>query len=230
MKAAPSARDLLAKTPLYGALDAADRDAVAAEMRETRFDAGQLIFSRGDSGAETYLVAEGRVKLSILTGEGRELSFAQIGAGSLFGEIAMLDGGTRTADATAVTRVAAFLLTRGAWKRVAAERPAVAEAMTRFLCARLREADHQLETIALYPIEGRLARFLLAAAAQKGERGPRAVLEIDMSQSDLALLVGASRPKVNTALSLLESSGAIRRSGTRFDCNLEELRTIAGAE
>lgn len=225
-----SQRQLLADTPPFATLAPPDAEAIAAELRETRFDAGQLVFARGDLGSEIFLIAEGRVRLSILTGEGRELSFAHIGRGSLFGEIAMLDGGVRTADATAVSRVAALTLSRAAYVRVVAARPAVGEAMTRFLCHRLREADQQLETIALYPIEGRLARFFLAAAAQKGSTSGRVALDLAMSQSELALLVGASRPKVNTALSLLESSGAITRSGHRITCDLAELQRIAGSE
>jgi CRP-like cAMP-binding protein len=104
--------------------------------------------------------------------------------------------------------------------------------MLRFLCGRIREADQQLEAIALYPIEGRLARFFLAAAQQKGEepRQGRLTIDFDMSQSELALLIGASRPKVNTALSLLEAGGALTRKGGRIECDLAELRQIAGLE
>lgn len=223
-------RDLVARTTLFKGLAAADHAAVAAEMREAKYDAGQLIFSRGDPGNEMLLVAEGRVRLSILTGEGRELSFAQVGGGAWFGEIAMLDGGARTADATAVTRTVTMTLTKAAYQRAAAQRPAVGEAMTRFLCNRIREADQQLETIALYPIEGRLARFFLSSARQTGNRDKRVTLDLGMSQSDLALLVGASRPKVNTALSMLEASGAITRTGTKIACDIEELKAIAGSE
>lgn len=223
-------RELIARTTLFQGLLAADHAAIAAEMREVKFDGGQLIFSRGDKGSEMYLVADGRVRLSILTGEGRELSFAQVQGGGWFGEIAMLDGGARTADATAVTRTVALTLSKAAYLRAAASRPAVGEAMTRFLCNRIREADQQLETIALYPIEGRLARFFLASAVQKGARERRVTLDLGMSQSDLALLVGASRPKVNTALAMLEASGAITRSGSRIDCDIEELKLIAGSE
>jgi CRP-like cAMP-binding protein len=111
-------------------------------------------------------------------------------------------------------------------------RPVVGEAMLRFLCGRIREADQQLEAIALYPIEGRLARFFLAAAQQKGgePRLGRLTIDFDMSQSELALLIGASRPKVNTALSLLEAGGALTRKGSRIECDLAELRQIAGLE
>ncbi|MCK5549056.1 MAG: winged helix-turn-helix domain-containing protein, partial [Hyphomicrobiaceae bacterium] len=110
--------------------------------------------------------------------------------------------------------------------------PHVGEAAIGFLCSRVREADQQLEAIALYPIEGRLARFFLAAARQTSPDSVegRVEIELPMSQSELALLIGASRPKVNTALSLLEVSGALKRDGTRIICDLEELQMIAGAE
>lgn len=237
MMSSDAQRQLIGKTTLFGGLEPADLAAVGAEVREAKFDGGQLIFSRGDAGNDMYLVAEGRVRLSILTGEGRELSFAQVGPEHWFGEIAMLDGAARTADATAVTKVVALTLSKAAYLRAAASRPAVGDAMTRFLCKRLREADQQLETIALYPIEGRLARFFLASALQKAgadksgaPKVGRVVLDLGMSQSDLALLVGASRPKVNTALSLLEASGAITRQGNKISCDLDELRLIAGSE
>jgi CRP/FNR family transcriptional regulator, cyclic AMP receptor protein len=224
--------ELLGRTPLFGSLDEADRHAVAEEMREASFDTNQVIFGRGDAGREIYLVVSGRVRLSVLTAEGRELSFAHAEPGAIFGEIAMLDGGPRSADATAVGKVTALSLSKPAFKRLVDTRPIVGDAAIRFLCSRVREADQQLEAIALYPIEGRLARFFLAAARQvkpDAEEG-RITIELPMSQSELALLIGASRPKVNTALSLLESSGALERSGSRVVCDIEELQLIAGAE
>ena len=224
--------ELLGRTPLFGSLDEAERHAVAEEMREVNFDPSQVIFARGDAGREIYLVVSGRVRLSVLTAEGRELSFAHAEAGSIFGEIAMLDGGPRSADATAVGKVSALSLSKPALKRLMETQPHVADAAVRFLCSRIREADQQLEAIALYPIEGRLARFFLAAAHAKapGSEEGRVTIELPISQSELALLIGASRPKVNTALSMLESSGALERNGSKIVCDIEELQAIAGAE
>ena len=224
--------DLLGRTSLFGTLDEAERRAVADEMREVSFDASQVIFARGDQGREIYLVVSGRVRLSVLTAEGRELSFAHAEPGAIFGEIAMLDGGVRSADATAVNKVVALSLSKPAFKRLMETHPHVADAAVRFLCSRIREADQQLEAIALYPIEGRLARFFLAAARAKSPDSSegRVTIDLPMSQSELALLIGASRPKVNTALSVLEDSGALERSGTRITCDIEELQAIAGAE
>lgn len=223
--------EMLGRTALFGALEDADRKAVAQEMREASFDGGQSIFARGDPGRDIYLVTAGRVRLSVLTAEGRELSFAHAEPGHIFGEIAVLDGGMRSADATAVTKVTALTLSKGALTRMIEQRAVVREAVIRFLCNRVREADHQLEGIALYPIEVRLARFFLAASRQKGELKPgaRIVIDLPISQSELALLIGASRPKVNAALALLEGGGAIERSETRFTCDIDELENIAGA-
>ena len=226
-----AAADMLSRTALFGPMEAEHRRAVVQEMRELVFEANQAIFARGDPGRDIYFVMTGRVRLSVLTPEGRELSFAHAEAGQIFGEIAVLDGGMRTADATAVTKVQALALSKSALMRLIELRPKVGEGVIKFLCNRVREADQQLEGIALYPIEVRLARFFLAAARQKGEMKPgtKVVLDLPISQSELALLIGASRPKVNAALALLEGSGAIARGDGRFTCDTDELEAIAGA-
>jgi CRP/FNR family cyclic AMP-dependent transcriptional regulator len=220
--------DILARAPLFGSLDDAGRQAVAAEMREATYDVGQSIFSRGDPGADLHVIAQGRVKLSILTNDGRELSFAHAEPPSIFGELALFDGRPRSADATAVNKVVTLMLSKGAFTRLLAQRPAVAEAALKFLSGRLRQADEQLEAIALHPIEARLARFFLTAARQKDPAGKteKVTLALPISQSELALLVGASRPKVNAALSLLEAEGAIERRGQHVICHIESLSGI----
>jgi CRP/FNR family cyclic AMP-dependent transcriptional regulator len=230
MVAKEAIADMLGKTALFSPLSLDDRKTVAQELRETSWDQGQVVFSRGDPGRDIYLVTAGRVRLSILTSEGRELSFAHAEPGHAFGEIAVLDGGMRTADATAVTKVQALTLSKTALMKLIEANPVVREAVIRFLCNRIREADQQLEGIALYPIEARLARFFLTAARQKA--GPDAegsvVVDLPISQSELGLLIGASRPKVNAALALLEDQGAIERKDGRFTCRIEELEDIAG--
>jgi CRP-like cAMP-binding protein len=231
MSAKVQLTELIKGTALFAGLDDDSCVAIAKEMREVGFTSGQVIFARGDEGKDVYLVADGRVRLSVLTAEGRELSFAHAERGNLFGEIAMIDGGLRTADATAASKVTAYSLSRGAFNRVMIAHPSVAQSMLHFLCKRLREADQQLEAIALCPIEVRLARFFLAAVrAKAGEESDEDEVEIPftMSQSELALLIGASRPKVNTALSLLEENGAIKRSGKSIHCSVFELEDIAG--
>jgi CRP-like cAMP-binding protein len=224
--------ELLGKTALFGTLADVDRAAIAGRMRRVQFDGDQMIFSRGDPGRDIYLVLEGRIRLSILSSDGRELSFAHAGPGSVFGEIATLDGGERTAGATAISRVTAMALPQRAMMELIENNPKVALAAIRFLCTRLRETDQRLEAIALHRIEVRLARLLLSALklqspSAEGEEVP---LDLGMSQGELALLIGASRPKVNIALTMLQDMGAISRKGSKLLCNTEVLQEIAETE
>lgn len=221
--------ELLLRTPLFGNLDEASRKAVAGELRDGAFEPGQVIFSRGEPGSELHIVTKGRVRLSVLTSDGRELSFAHVETPSIFGELAVFDGRPRSADATAVNKVETLVLSKAAFFRLLATRPSVGEAAVRFLAGRLRDADEQLEAIALHPIEARLARFFLASVRQKDPNGKseKISLALPISQSELALLVGASRPKVNAALGMLESEGAIERRGQQVVCDVAALSAIA---
>lgn len=225
----PTVPDLLKKTRLFGSLSDAERATVVRQMRELAFGPGQAIFGRGDVGKDVFLVIEGRVRLSVLSTEGRELTFAHAAPGDVFGEIAAFDGGVRTADATAVTATRAMALSHASLTKLVETVPTFADAAVAFLCARLRETDLQFEGVALHRIEVRLARFLVGMLRQQEPtgKGPRQTIDIGMSQSELAMLLGASRPKVNAALTLLEDMEAINRRDTVIDCNVEELRRIA---
>lgn len=223
---------LLAKVALFDGLDGAATAAVAEALNETQYEPGQSIFSRGDPGTDLHIVVKGRVRLSVLTGDGRELSFAHVETPSIFGELAVFDGLPRSADATAVNRVETLTLSRAAFRKLLTANSSVAEAALAFISKRLRAADQQLEAIALHPIEVRLARFFLTTARQKDPDGKRetVTLALPISQSELALLVGASRPKVNAALSLLEADGAIERRGQQIICNMALLTERGGLE
>ena len=221
----------LKKTLLFGRLDEADIAAVASQMREVRYSAGQSIFARGDQGTDIFLVIEGRVRLSILTAEGRELSFNHAVAGDIFGEIAALDGGERSADATALVDTRMTVLAMAALDRMMVDKPTLARAVIGFLCHRLRNVSDHLENVALFPVEARLARFLLHALgpAPAGQEMGSQRLTLGISQTELALLLGASRPKVNAALAVLESTGAVQRSGQVLVCDRELLGRLADA-
>jgi CRP/FNR family transcriptional regulator, cyclic AMP receptor protein len=221
---------LLGRTDLFRSLSEADRAAVAAQMREATYESGQLICGRGDAGEALYLVVEGRVRLSVLSAEGRVLSFGHAGLGDIFGEIAALDGQTRTADVTALTRATIMVLARSSLKRLMETRPQLAQAAIDLLCRKLRRTSEQIEAIALHSTQVRLARFLLAAIAMKGQGEANlrpVVLDLGMSQTELGLLLGASRSKVNEALATLEKLGAARHTGQHIECNVSVLQDIA---
>lgn len=220
--------ELLGKAKLFGAMPLDQRQKVAQQMRPVSFRNGQQIFSRGDAGSELYLVLEGRVRLSIISLEGRELAFTHAGPGDVFGEIATLDGGARTADATAVSATKALSFSRSQVNGLLDTSPQFAKAALDLVCQRLREGDLQLEVIALHRIEVRLARYLLSAVRQQHGQTPSGSprIQLGISQGELALVLGASRPKVNAALMTLEDTGAITRDGDGYLCNIDELTTI----
>ncbi len=220
---------ILTKTKLFGTLDPAVLQQIAKQMRPINFGSGQLIFERGDEGRDIYLIITGRVRLSVLSSEGRELSFGHPGPGDVFGEIAALDGGPRTAHATAVSKVETMALSRTAFDALIAAQPALARAAIVFLCALLRQADDQFESVALHRIEVRLARFLLTLVKQQhgATPGPKPSVTFGLSQSELALHLGASRPKVNAALMLLEEREAIVRQDASIICDCDLLADIA---
>src|SRR5262245_35476952 len=144
---------LLARTDLFGGLDPREIEACAAAFREVRFSKGEMVFGRGDPGVRLFIVVEGRVRLAVTSEEGRELSFRHAAAGDLFGEIATLDGSSRTADAVAITDVTAYALDRHALRQLWVTREGISQGIIAFLCRRLRDTTTQLEAIALYPLE-----------------------------------------------------------------------------
>jgi CRP/FNR family cyclic AMP-dependent transcriptional regulator len=219
---------LLSRTSLFGGLEAEEMELCAAEFDEAHYAKGEAIFARGGPGTYVYLVEDGRIRLSVSTSADRKLSFRHAVAGDLFGEIAALDGGPRTADATAITPATVHILEREAFRALWSTRPKLATRVVAFLCERLRATTTQFETIAFLPLEVRLAQFLLSAlAGGSAPRGKRVPLELGFSQGELSHLLGASRPKVNTAMGMLERAGAVGRTLDRIFCDPEKLAQIA---
>ncbi|MEM1307220.1 MAG: Crp/Fnr family transcriptional regulator [Pseudomonadota bacterium] len=238
MADATSLMAVLGQTELFSGLDDDALESAAAAMRRSSYTAGQMICGRGDPGNEMYLVLEGRVKVSVLNADGRELAFSHISDGDMFGEIAMFDGGERTADAAALGPVKVGILSRGAVDDLMRRYPAFTNNIIRLLCGRIRQTDLQMEGIALHRIEVRLARYLDLLCRQfhphdasDDTDAPETVtIHLPISQGELALLLGASRPKVNAALALLESDGTLQRKGPEWTCDVEGLRVIGELE
>lgn len=222
------AEALLRKTDLFRDLPEVQLAACAAGCAIVRFSTNEMIFGRGDEGDRLYVIASGRVRLSLVSEEGREVSVRIAGAGDLLGEMSALDGAPRSADAVALDAVEALVLTRKELKRLMLSSPVIAESVIQLLCRRLRATTEQLELIALHSVEQRLARLLLAES-EDGEAADDARQKIlALPQSVLGQLIGASRPKANGALAALERAGAIRRLPNGIKFNTDVLRHIAG--
>jgi CRP/FNR family transcriptional regulator, cyclic AMP receptor protein len=222
---------LLRRASLFSNFTESDLLACAGKCHEARFRKGELLFSRGDPADRLHVVAEGQVRLAVSTADGRELSFEVVGPGAMFGEIAVLDGLPRSADAVAITPSRTCTLASPDFKRLMRERPSISEAVIAFLCGRLRRVSDRLEDVALRPLVSRLARFLIVAIGdRRAQPGKRVPVELNFSQSELAMLLGASRPKINASLVELERCGAIGRTADRLFCDRDKLLPIAGVE
>lgn len=223
------ASKLLAQNSMFSALHQDQRDTLGAKMLPRSFQAGQLIFAHGDMGNEVYLVTQGRVRLSIDSADGRSLAFTHASKGDIFGEIATLDGGQRTADAIALTKVEVLTLHRTVLRDLVNTSSEFAEAVILLLCKKLRDTSEQVEQVVLNQIEIRVARFLLHTLKFSAPSGLQKVrLELGMSQGELALLIGSTRQTVNSALSSLERYGAIQRVGSALECDYDGLVRIIG--
>ena len=217
--------------PLFGDLDPSDLAALHASLRRRTFDAGAVVFQRGDPAEDVLLVQSGQLRISVGSIEGREVAFRVVGAGEMVGELGVLDGGSRSADLTVIRPAVVLALGRSALQKLMASRPGIAAAVIRFLCRRLRDTSEQLEALALQRIETRLARLLLRQMDAQMVTRDEIELTLDLSQGEIATLIGASRPKVNAAFGVLEERNAIRRNGRKLVCRrevLEELAEIAG--
>jgi len=219
---------LLAETPLFKGLAVADLAICATRFHETRFNKGQMLFARGEVGTHLHLIAEGRVRLAVANSDGRELSFQIAEVGDVVGEIALLDGKPRSAEAVALTPVTTFAIERGDFRELWSTHPSISAAIISFLCWRIRDVSGRLEALALDAMEVRLAKFLLLALdGRRPAPGRRIPLELGFNQSELAQLLGASRPKINVALGELEQVGAIHRTSDRLFCDPDKLALVA---
>ncbi len=225
-------RRLLASHPLFAGLPEDLLAEVAKISRRQVWPAGKLIFQRGDGSAYLIAVERGHIKISLQTSGGREFALQHMRGGSIVGEIGALDGSARTADAIAVDETIGYVLERRSFIDLATRRPELAFAAIRHLCALVRYTTDHIETIALYGLEARLARFLLATRSPRDdEEAPeRHQFALDISQSEIAELLGASRPKVNQAFKALERAGAVTRAGQVLTCDRDKLLSFAAPD
>ena len=196
-----SVDDALMQAPLFSALDAEAAAALRASMAEMRVQRGGIIFAEGEAGERMYVVLDGKVKLGQTSPDGRESLLAVLGPGEVFGELSLFDPGPRTATATAVTDTVVVGLGHADLRPWLTGRPEVAESLLPALAQRLRRTNEALADLVFSDVPGRVAKQLLDLADKFGQPGPDGVLvHHDLTQEELAQLVGASRETVNKAL------------------------------
>ena len=190
---------MLRLNPLFSSLDPAVIDVLSRCCATRTLEAGAFLFQKGDAGDALYGIRRGQVTVETGSADGRRIVLAALGSGDLFGEIAMLDGLSRTADVVATETSELFVLRRPDLLAMIAREPSMALKLIEIVCKRLRAVVDQLEQVMTLKLDARLARCLIGLAEDFGG-------EVVISQEELARHVGASRESVNRQLQTWQGS------------------------
>jgi CRP/FNR family transcriptional regulator, cyclic AMP receptor protein len=203
--------DVLAGTPLFSALDPQGAEALRVSLQEIRVAKGQELFREGEPGDHLYLILDGKVKLGHGSPDGRESLMAILGPGEMFGELSLFDPGLRTSTATALTEANVLALGNEQLMPLLEGRPEVAAALLQALARRLRRTNEAMADLVFSDVPGRVAKALMELGEKFGTLTPEGLLVThDMTQEELAQLVGASRETVNKALAEFGHRGWIK--------------------
>jgi CRP/FNR family transcriptional regulator, cyclic AMP receptor protein len=204
---------VLARTELFGGIDEVTQRRIAGHVAERVVDRGQCVFVQDEPGDRMYVLAEGVVKLFVSSRNGGMVELVRHRPPSTFGEVALLDGGPRSASAEAVERSTLLVVTRAELVALLRAEDQVAEALLRTLGTIVRRTTRQVSDLAFLDLQGRVARQLLVLAGD----GNGSARTRQVTQAELASMVNGARQTVNQALRSLESRGYIRADGRRFE-------------
>ena len=196
-----SVSSILSSVPFFAGLPADELAVLASTLQRRTAKAGQAVFRQDDPGNSLYIIESGVVKVQRTSPEGKQVILAILGPGDFFGELALLDGEPRSADAVIKEDAALLTLDRAEFLRFVESKPGVATKLLAALSRRLRRTDQLVQDAAFLDVPARLARALL----QLAESTERA----DLTQSELAAMVGASRESVNRWLQFFRRRGLI---------------------
>lgn len=220
----------LRRIDLLESFDAESIAKLASSAHERHYAPGETIFLRGDKGNCFYVIVSGRVRIVLGISDGREMTLRHQGPDTIFGEIAMLDGRARSADAMALDPTTLVQISRKHFIEVMEHQPKLGQALLSALCARLRILTDQVEGIALFPLETRLARLFLQLISASGATGATARLPANITQAELAALIVASRSKVNKTLSNWRESGLLKAEPGYLVFDVEALKELGSPD
>lgn len=205
--------ELLAQVGLFANLSSAELIGLAALMRPRPYAKDEVVYLRGDPGTAFYLIAQGKVKITLTSPDGKELILRRLGSGDFHGELALLDDQPRSADAVATEPSVQLVLQRDGFRDFLNEHPEAATKLLGTVSNYLRRNAELIQDATFLDVPARLARTLLdLAGGSTGEDTlppPGAVIPDRMKQSELASLVGATRESINKWLGSFERQGLI---------------------
>ncbi|MDO5049139.1 MAG: Crp/Fnr family transcriptional regulator [Actinomycetaceae bacterium] len=204
----------ISQVPLFEGLDEEQQRSLRAKMGQTTLRRGEVLFEEGEQGNRLYIITEGKVKLGHTSLDGRENLLAVLGPGEIIGELTLFDPGPRSTTATAVSPVTLLHLDHADLIGILDTNPTMGKHMLRALARRLRRTNESLADLVFSDVPGRVAKALLDLADRFGTPTDEGVhVPHDLTQEELAQLVGASRETVNKSLADFVSRGWIQLEG-----------------
>lgn len=205
---------IIARIPLFERMSPEEREELRGMMSQTTLRRGEVLFNEGDSGDRLYILLTGKVKLGHTSVDGRENLLAVLGPGEIVGELTLFDPGPRSATATAVATTELLALEHNQLMGFIDSHPTLAKDMLRALAVRLRLTNIALADLVFSDVPGRVAKALLDLAERFGAPTEDGIhVPHDLTQEELAQLVGASRETINKSLAEFVSRGWIRLEG-----------------
>jgi CRP/FNR family cyclic AMP-dependent transcriptional regulator len=209
---------VLRNVPLFSGLDESELQRLSQVAMRRRAGRNEQVVRAGEDAESLIVLLTGRAKVTNFDEEGREIILAWLGPGEFFGEMGLIDGSPRSASVVAVEPCELLTIGKNEFQRCMQDNFQVAQKLMQILVRRLREADRNIESLALLDVYGRVARLLLDLSEEEG--GKRLVRQ-KISKQDMARMIGASREMVSKVMRDLEVGGYIISSGDQI--------TITGA-
>jgi CRP/FNR family transcriptional regulator, cyclic AMP receptor protein len=215
---------ILKMNPMFADLGTDELARISGLCHTQQLGQGEVLFQKGDSGDALFGVRRGQIRIETGAADGSRLTLNFMGPGDLFGEVAVLDGQSRTADATAGEPTELFVLRREDFLSHLEREPRVAIKIIQLLCQRIRWQSERMEESVLQPLPVRLARRLCALATDYGS-------EVHISQEQLGVFVGAARESVNRQLQLWRKEDILDlQRGRILLLNMNRLTAVARNE
>jgi CRP/FNR family transcriptional regulator, cyclic AMP receptor protein len=207
-------QELLRTVPIFSELTDGDIASLGRLTARRRFPKDTVVFFENEEGDSFFMILEGRIKVTILGDDGREVILSMLGPGDFFGEMALLDNEPRSATAIAVEETELLSLHRSDFQTVLTDNRSITTALIKILTARLRRANHQISTLALLDVYGRVARVIVDMAREEGRRLRDGRIAFRRAtHQEIANRIGTTRETVTRMLKDLERQGLIHIEG-----------------
>ena len=206
--------ELLQSVALFWDLSEEELGYISQKMIARHYETGKFIFLEDSEGEQCFFVVQGSVKVTRLSKDGREVILAMLNEGEFFGEMALLDGESRSANVIALEETEVLTLNREDFLVVLHDYPQIAIQLLKEMAHRLRKSDRQIASLSLSDAEKRIALCIIRFADEQGviRRGQVSIPRVPIQQ-DIANMAGTSRETVSRAINLLEKEHFIKRQG-----------------